>query len=275
MDIPKHYQSLNEKEKQWLVQSAALRPDASVEDFIDSFLVLFPERATHEGVTEAKIRKILTSRFNDILYRKERGYAETIAEKRSEYQQTFSAHFAVLNPLALLNYYEQIFTSEKSKPSDKFKAIQAADALNKRIVQEEINRQQAAQKKQIKRNRERLFTYLNWKRFDAVYDTLDEKLQAEIEQYDTQKMLKVLEREGMVAEMITLMTQIPRKTFWQLDDDAINSLNELYESKIIQDMSFLEYHELILSSLDPLDRTMIEDVINAEIQVMKKALNLP
>ena len=37
MSIPKQLQNLNEKEKQWLVQSAALRPDANVADFIDSF----------------------------------------------------------------------------------------------------------------------------------------------------------------------------------------------------------------------------------------------
>lgn len=275
MQIAKHYPNLDEKEKQWLVQSAALRPDANVEDFIDSFLALFPERAIHEGVTAAEIRKILTSRFNDILYRKERGYVQTIAEKRTEYQQTFSAVFAVLNPLPLLNYYEQIFTSQKSKPSDKFKAIQAAETLNKRIVQEEINRQQTAQRKALKTCRKKLFYTLNRKRFHAVYDNLDKALQAEIGKYDTNKMIEVLERQGMVEELTTLMKEIPFKTFEKLDDAAMDELYDLYTSKMIQEMPFVEYHELILSYLDPLERAMIEASNQAQIQASQKDLNPP
>ena len=273
MSIPKQLQNLNEKEKQWLVQSAALRPDANVADFIDSFLVLFPERASDENFTEAEIRKILTSRFNDILYRKERGYVETIAEKRKEYQQTFSAHFGVLNPLSLLNYYEKVFNSKDSKHSDKFKAIQAAADLNKRIVQEEIQRQNTERKAEIERFRESLRITLNWKRFDAVYDNLDEELQAEIEQNDTQKMLKVLEREGMVEELTTLLKEIPVKTFGKLDDAAIDELNQLYEAKVITSMTFEEYYELLLSSFDPMDRKMIEIMNEAEIKAMKQVLN--
>lgn len=84
MEHTNNFPNLNDAEKGWLVQSAALRTDATVEDLIDSFLVLFPDRATHEGLTPQQIRETLTSRFNDILYRKDRGYAETIDNKRNE-----------------------------------------------------------------------------------------------------------------------------------------------------------------------------------------------
>lgn len=104
------------------MQSAALRTDASVDDLIDSFLLVFPQRAEHDGLTEKQIRQTLTSRINDILYRKARGYAETIDAKRNEYQQIFTAAFSMLNPITLMNFYEQTFADPNSKPSDKFRA---------------------------------------------------------------------------------------------------------------------------------------------------------
>ena len=145
MENTTHYPNLNDAEMDWLVSAASLRPDATLDDLIDSFIVLFPDRATHEELTTAEIRAKLTSRFNDVLYRTDRGYAQTIAEKRREYQQAFTSVFAVLNPLSLLNFYEQTYTNKKSKPSDKFKAIQAAEKLNDRLTdaaEKETQRQQ-------------------------------------------------------------------------------------------------------------------------------------
>ena len=125
----KNYPNLNTDEKNWLVEAAALRPDANVDALIDSFLVLFTDRREHDGITTAEIRDTLKSRFNDILYRLSRGYSENIDQKKKEYETIFTAVFAVLNPLAQMNFYEQMFTDPKSKPSDKFKAINDAEKL--------------------------------------------------------------------------------------------------------------------------------------------------
>ena len=257
MQIPKYYQNLDENETQWLVESAALRPDASVEDFIDSFLALFPERATHEGITTEQIREKLTSRFNDILYRKERGYAQTIKEKSTQSQQRFSSVFAVLNPLALLNHYEQIFNNPDSKQSDIFKAIQAAETLKQRIVQEEIDRQHAARKKQIEGYRTRCVIMFNDKMFHSIWDHLDEHLQDEIDQWDMKKMIEVLEREGMTAELQTIRDSIDYSTFDQLSETALDEIYDEYQAGFLREMSFQEYQQRILEALDPLDREFI------------------
>ena len=258
MQLPKYFQNLDENETQWLVESAALRPDASVEDFIDSFLALFPERATHEGITTEQIRETLKRRFNDILYRKERGYPQTIKEKRQEYEPRFSSVFAVLNPRALLNHYEQIFNNPSSKQSDIFKAIQAAETLKQRIVQEEINRQHAGREKQTQRNRTRCVLTFNHKRFDAIWDTLDEHLQDEIDQWDMKKMIEVLKREGMTAELQTIANAIDYSVFDKLSENALDELADEYEAGFLREMSFQEYQERILEALDPLEREFIE-----------------
>lgn len=150
-----HYPNFNENETRWLVQSAALRPDANVDDLIHSFIAVFPDRAKHDGLTEVEIHETLISRINDLIYRKDRGYAEIIAEKRQEFQEMFSTAFAVLNPLSLLNYYEQTFTNPKSEPSDKFKAILEAEKLKARLFPPPTPRQQGEIDRQLNHMKKR------------------------------------------------------------------------------------------------------------------------
>ena len=140
-----NYPNLTEDEINWLVNSAALRRLATVKDLIDSFFQVFPERATHPDLSPRRIRDILTSRFNDILYRKQRGYTQIIADKSAAFQEvlkdievqaSFKSTFSVLNATSLLHFHEQIFTDPKAKTSDKFKAINAAEELRVRMAQE-------------------------------------------------------------------------------------------------------------------------------------------
>ena len=140
-----NYPNLTEDEINWLVNSAALRRKATVKDLIDSFFQVFPERTTHPDLSPRRIRDILTSRFNDILYRKQRGYTQIIADKRAVFQEilkdievqaSFKSTFSVLNAVSLLHFHEQIFTNPKAKPSDKFKAINAAEELRVRMAKE-------------------------------------------------------------------------------------------------------------------------------------------
>ena len=209
------YPNLNTDEKNWLVE-AARRPDANVDALIDSFLVLFPDRREHDGLTEKQIRETLKSRFNDILYRKDRGYAEQIAEKRNEYEQTFTSVFAVLNPIAQMNFYERIFTDPKSKPSDKFKAINDAEKLKARFFGESpktspAERAEALKTSEITTLRKKLFDIIDRKRYNAVRATLSDTLKEKIENRSKEEHFTkeeaqriVLEEEGMheAAEMM-------------------------------------------------------------------------
>ena len=256
MEIPNVYQNFSDIEKDWIVLAAALRPDATVDDLINSFLAVFPERAEHDGSPPAKIREILTSRINDMLYRKERGYPQTIDDLRREYQQPFTSTFAVINPLALLNHYERIFTNPKSKPSDVFKAIQAADTLKNRIVQEEIDRQKAERKKEAQIQRKRLFIHFNAQRFHAVYDQLPENLQHEIQQFDTQTLCEVLEREQLTEELQTIQTSLKSEDIEALSDTAIHEMCKDYEDDLYK-MSFDELQDTIFHFLDKADQFLI------------------
>lgn len=215
-----HYLNLTQDEKKWLLRAAALRKDASVDELIDSFLVLFPDRTQHEELTHEQIREKLTSRFNDVLYRTDRGYASKIAEKRDEYEQMFSSAFAVLNPLAQLNFYEQTFTHPKSKPSDKFKAINDAEKLKARLFPETpspktspTQRATAMTDTEIKNLREKISGILYRKRYWSVRSQLSQDLKEKVKKRlkaeylgDAEAHAEVLEEEGMheAAKMMRL-----------------------------------------------------------------------
>ena len=278
MQQTNNFPNLNETEKGWLVQSAALRNDASVDDLIDSFLLVFPDRTQHDGMTPKQIRETLTSRFNDILYRKARGYAETIDNKRNEYQQIFTAAFSVLNPIALMNFYEQTFADPKSKPSDKFKAIQAAEKLNDKIfppptdeqLQQRI-RQQNLLKEQAKNKRSKLYWRLREKRFQSVYETLDEALQTEIQTEnkadrgglaDGEIMEDVLHRYGMTDEIQKLNPDISFTDCTFLSDVAILEIDERLSNGGIDQMSPDAIDALIKSYLEPERNATIETLKN-------------
>lgn len=268
MENTNHYPNLTDAENKWLVLSAALRPDASVDDLIHSFLVVFPDRTQHDGLTEKQIRETLTSRFNDILYRKDRGYAPCIAEKRNEMQLAFDAGFAVLNPLAQMNFYEQMFTDPASKPSDKFKAINDAEKLKARLFPPptpqqlaEIDRQQKRQRDQLKKEAEGIRKGLAWrvdrKRFHAVYDTLPETLQTEIDNHpdadeysDSELMRDVLEREGMTQQRAAMKSSLPYGSAEFLSDVASLEIDEKLSNGGIDEMTPDEVDALILSYLD-------------------------
>lgn len=274
MEITPNYPNFNETEKSWLVQSAALRTDANVDDLIDSFLAVFPQRAEHEGLTQKQIRETLTSRINDILYRKARGYAETIESKRQEYQHIFTAAFSVLNPLALMNFYEQTFADPNSKPSDKFKAIQAAEKLNATLFPEpteeqrqQTRRQQNLLKEQASNTRESLSWRVHRKRFHAVYDHLDEELQTEIKDCpdgysEWELMQDVLHREGMTDELQKLKSDISFTDYKFLSDVAILEIDETLSNGGLEEMSIDEVDALIISYLDK-ERTAVIETLKA------------
>lgn len=258
-----HYPNLTDAENKWLVLSAALRPDASVDDLINSFIAVFPDRTQHDGLTPKQIRETLTSRFNDILYRTDRGYAEIIAEKRQEYEQMFAAAFAVLNPLVLLNFYEQTFTDPKSKPSEKFKAINDAEKLKTRLFppptptqQKESDRQQTMLEKEAKDKRDRLWERVHDKRFYAVYDTLPETLQKEIDDCpdgysESEQMEDVLEREGMTEQRAAMESDLRWNWAEFLSDVAILEISDRFSNGGIDEMTPDAVDALIRSFLDP------------------------
>jgi len=264
MENTNHYPNLNDAENKWLVKTAALRPDASVDDLINSFLAVFPDRTEHDGLTEKQIRETLTSRFNDILYRTGRGYAPCIAEKRNEMQQAFTQAFAVLNPLAQMNFYEQTFTDPKSKPSDKFKAINDAEKLKARLFPPptptqlaEIDRQQKRLKKEADDTRTRLYWRVYRKRLRAVYDALPEPLQKEIDTYpdadeysDREIMDAVLERHEMTQERAALSSNLPDGWKDFLSAGAILEISERFSNGGIDEMTPDEVEALIHSDLD-------------------------
>ena len=276
MEQTNHYPNLTDAEKKWLVLSAALRPDASVDDLINSFLVVFPDRTQHDGLTPKQIRETLTSRFNDILYRTNRGYAPCIAEKRNEIQHAFTQAFAVLNPLALLNFYEQTFTDPKAKPSDKFKAINDAEKLKARLFppptptqQKEIDRQQYKQRERLKKEaegkRKWLSRRVDRKRFHAVYDALPETLQKEIENHpeadefsDEELMREVLAREGMTEQRAAMVSDLPYDWAEFLSDVAILEIDEKLSNGGLDEMTPDEVDALILSYLDRERKAAIE-----------------
>ena len=268
METTNHYPNLTDAENKWLVLSAALRPDANVDDLINSFIAVFPDWAEHDGLTEKQMRETLTSRFNDILYRTDRGYAEIIAEKRQEYEQMFAAAFAVLNPLVLLNFYEQTFTDPKAKPSDKFKAINDAEKLKARLFPPptptqlaEIDRQQKQQRDQVKKEaegkRKSLSRRLDRKRQNAVYDTLSETLQKEIENHpdadwhtDLERTDAVLERHDRTEQRAALVSDLPHNWAEFLSDVAILEISDQFSNGGLDEMTPDEVDALILSYLD-------------------------
>jgi len=266
----KNYPNLNTDEKNWLVEAAALRPDANVDALIDSFLVLFPDRTEHDGITTAEIRDTLKSRFNDILYRLSRGYSENIDQKKKEYETIFTAVFAVTNPLAQMNFYEQMFTDPKSKPSDKFKAINDAEKLKARLFppptpeeQRQRDRQQRHLKDEATQKREWLSRCVERKRFHAVYNALPETLQEEIDDCpsgysEEEQMRDVLVRENMTTERTAMETDLPYDWAEFLSDVAILEIDEQLSNGGINEMTPDEVDALIQSYLQPQRKAAIE-----------------
>ena len=265
-----NYPNFSKDETEWLVQSAALRPDANVEHLIDSFLTIFPHRAKHEGMRIEEIRQTLRSRINDTLYRKARGYAADIDIKRKEYAPIFSAVFSVVNPLAQMNFYEKTFSDPESKPSDKFKAIQAAEKLKAILFppslqheQLEIKRQQQILKREAKDVRKRLYFFVNQHRILSIYTQLDPSLQEEIREgimddKMEERMRDVLEREGMDDKLGALYTDISFKDYEFLSDAMILDLDEQLSNGGIKNMTPDEVDALIQSHLDKERRVAIE-----------------
>ena len=265
METTNHYPNLTDAENKWIVLSAALRPDASVDDLINSFLAVFPDRTQHDGLTPKQIRETLTSRFNDILYRTDRGYAPCIAEKRNEYQHAFTQAFAVLNPLAQMNFYEQTFTDKKSKPSEKFKAINDAEKLKARLFPPptptqlaESDRQQKTLKKKADDTRKRLYWRVYRKRLSAVYNALPETIQKEIDTYpdadeysDREIMDAVLERQGnRTQERKALVSNLPADWTEFLSAGAILEIDEKLSPGGLNEMTPDALDALIHSYLD-------------------------
>lgn len=241
-------------------QHSAPMPAWTTSSFL--FLAVFPDRAEHDGLTEKQIRETLTRRFNDILYRTDRGYAPCIAEKRNEYQQAFTSAFAVLNPLALMNFYEQTFTDPKSKPSDKFKAINDAEKLNARLFpprksrhNAETQRQQTMLEKEAKIKRHGLWERVSRKRFHAVYDTLPETLQKEIKNcpdgYSEWELMEdVLERDAMTQQRKAMESDLPDDWAEFLSDVAILEISDSFSNGGLDEMTPDEVDALIHSYLD-------------------------
>lgn len=264
MEHTNHYPNLTDAENKWLLLSAALRPDASVDDLINAFITVFPDRAEHDALTEKQIRDTLTRRFNDVLYRKDRGYAEMIAEKRNDMQQAFDAGFAVLNPLAQMNFYEQTFTDPKSKPSEKFKAINDAEKLKARLFPPptdqqlaEIDRLRKRLKKEAARKRKGLSRRVERKRFTAVYDTLPEPLQKEIENHpdadwstDSERTVAVLERHDRTEQRAAMVSSLPDDWAEFLSDAAILEIDEKLSHGGLDALTPDEVDALIASYLD-------------------------
>lgn len=176
----KKYPNLTEDEINWFVNAVAFRTEANLNDLINSFFAMFPDRGTHEDMSRRTIRGILTSRFNDILHRTERGYTQIIADKRAAFQQilqdmkdqaSFKSTFSVLNALSLLHFHEQVFTDPKAKTNHKFIAIDAADALRVRIAKEQ---QRAEKEKSEAQQKEKkpLSRYENLSFFNTIDDII-------------------------------------------------------------------------------------------------------
>lgn len=277
MENTNNYPNLTDAENNYLVQAKALRPDATVDDLINSFLVLFPDRSEHDGLTPSQIRETLTSRVNDVLYRKDRGYAVRIAQTRHEYEQMFTDTFAVLNPLAQLNFYEQTFTHPKSKPSDKFKAINDAEKLKARLFppptptqQDEIDRHRNLLKKEAARKRDVFSKRVKRFRQNAVYNALPEPLQKEIDNhpdadwYTASECIRdVLERHDRTQERAALDSSLPDNWADVLSDIDILEIDEQLSNGGLEKMTPDEVDALIQSYLDPQRKAAIDALKNS------------
>ena len=178
-----------------------------------------------------------------------------------------------------MNFYEQIFSNPKSKPSDKFKAIQAAEKLKAILFRQphqheemEIKRQQQILKREAKDVRKRLYFFVNQHRILSIYTQLDPSLQEEIREGimdDTmeERMRDVLEREGMDDKLGALYTDISFKDYEFLSDATILDLDEQFSNGGIKNMTPDEVDALIQSYVDK-ERT-------AAIEGLKDDLNYP
>lgn len=225
------YPYLTKDEIQWIELSKALRPDASINDLIESFLGLFPDRATHPGLTEKQIHQKMKNRFKDVISRRGK---ENIEKHIAAYEQMFST-YAVLDPRQQLNHYESIFTDPKSKPSEKSKAISDAEKVRAKVLPEkpkavrdaeaEVERQKFEEKqKHIKTWREDIARILTRKQCWAIYETLDEALKAEIESPNLYALLDICQREDMPAEIQRLDEIEDDKRCEALSDAAVEDI---------------------------------------------------
>ena len=278
-----NYPNLTENEIDWLVLSAAQRTDVNVKDLINSFFAIFPDRATHEGMSGKMIRNILTSRFNDILYRKDRGYSQIIVEKRAAFQEVWKlmedpgaleSTFSVLNAMSLLHFHEQVFTDPKAKSSDKFKAIDAAETLRVRI---ERSQREASRKKPAARQEERKtiwhddeIDFLNTiyniqeKYVEQVLKQLPEALRQEIqEKIDSNRFntpaenaLYLLKEKGM-SEALEKVDSIlsdprPREIGNRLSFTGLQKFTKKFSKNKLKQMSIDELDTLLDIYMDAL-----------------------
>ena len=260
----KNYLNFNDVELGWIEQAASLRPDANVEDLVNSFLIVFPERGTHDALTGAQIREKLTQRFNDVLYRKDRGYAVNIMRKRQEYVEMFTQTFSVLNPLSMMNFYEQIFTHPKSKPSDKFKAIAEAEKLKARLFAEEKptkksphERAEAMRSYEIDDLRKKLSDGIKRKRYTSVYSKLSDALKAKIQKrLETEELGQVaacyyvLKDEDMHDEADIMDKYFSDARMTDMPDYALVALSDRLLHGRIADLSIQEIDAIIDEILD-------------------------
>ena len=202
------YPYLTKDEIQWIELSKALRSDASIDDLIKSFLGLFPDRATHQGLTEKQIHQKLKHRFKDVISRRSK---ETIKDRTAAYEQLFST-YAVLDPRQQLKHYESIFTDPKSEPSEKSKAISDAEKVRAKVLPEkpkavrdaeaEVARKRFENKqKSIQSWRKRIASILQRKQCWAIYQTLDAALKAEFKYSDLYTFQEICRREDLQAEL--------------------------------------------------------------------------
>ena len=171
-----------------------------------------------------------------------------------------------------MNFYELTFTHEKSKPSDKFKAINDAEKLKARLfppptdqLLAETRRQQTMLEKEAARKRKLLSRRVERKRFHAVYDTLPETLRKEIDNLpdadwytDSERTAAVLERHDRTSERAAMETDLPDDWADFLSDVAILEIDEQLSNGGIDERTPDEVDALIASYLDPQRKAAIE-----------------
>ena len=162
-----------------------------------------------------------------------------------------------------------MFTDPKSKPSDKFKAINDAEKLKAHLFppptpqeQREIDRQQRHLKDEATQKREWLPRRVSRKRFHAVYDTLPEPLQKEIDDCpsgysEEEQMIDVLERENMTTERAAMESDLHDWADF-LSDVAILEIDQRLSNGGLDEMKPDEVDALIQSYLDPQRKAAID-----------------
>ena len=271
-----HYPNFNENELDWIETAAVLRQDANVDDLISSFLILFPERATHDGLSSDEIQEKLTSRFNDILYRKKREYTIRIQRKREELNQIFTDTLSVLNPLSQLAHFEQVFTDPKGKASDKLKAIEESGKIKNQLAtpppgeQAKLDAEERkfietsyyyTQDKVLESQKSNLSVILHRKQFQPIFDSLPKDLQDEITNMEEKQgylplmeIAEYVQKEGHL-EKANVISEIYRKDLLdEIPNLVVGPLTWKILTLGIQSISMDEVIALIKECVDELNK---------------------